>query len=65
MPVTWVRVRHIRHNGETDIPSAAVERYKHRGWRPVAEKSRQNRRGQAVGSQTSEQSSEQSEREES
>lgn len=53
MPVTWVRMRHIRHGGETDVPARAVERYKHRGWRPVnpspaTKPKNQSRRGQAA-----------------
>lgn len=35
MPVTWVRVKHEKHGGETDIPEVSLASYEERGWHPV------------------------------
>ena len=38
MPTKWVRVRHHKTGGETDVPESAVESARKRGYRPVDEK---------------------------
>ena len=37
MPAKWVRMRHEKTGGVTDVPAGAVEGYRARGWAPVDE----------------------------
>lgn len=58
MPVTWVRMRHFKTGGEAHFPnkSASIDRAKRRGFRLVKDNDdKKPRRGQAAGSQSSEQ----------